>query len=45
MLTNENLAETQEQQVKKELSNQASKCIAEIMLNYYNIIKKNACEK
>lgn len=24
MLTNENLAETQEQQVKKELSNQAS---------------------
>lgn len=45
MLTNGNLVEKQEQQVKNELSNQANKCIAEIMLNYYSIIRKNACEK
>lgn len=45
MLTNEKLVEKQEQQVKKELSKQANDCLAEIMLNYYNFIKKNACEK
>ena len=45
MLTNENLTEKQNQQVKKELSGETINCIVEIMLNYYNLVEKTSCGK